>query len=135
MPYTFKVEQEPALLVFRVDGETRSVEECRWFADQVLANAKEAGCTRILLDERALDMEITSHDVYTLAEKYWPELLPEGLRIAAIHSEKNRAVGASFETMLRNRSINYKSHESEEEARVWLAMHAAAEREDNRSAS
>ncbi len=85
-----------------------------------MKEAEKYDCDRFLFDERKLVMNLTSHDVYLLAEEFSGKLLHSGFRVAALHTIDNAHVGSDFETMLRNRSFNYRSFAEREEAVAWL---------------
>lgn len=120
MPYKYTLINHTDYLLFDESGAAENIDDARQFALAAMREAKNNDCLRLLFDERELDMNLTSHDVYVLAEEFSLIVPPAGLRIAAIHSVKNKEVGSTFETMLQNRSVNYRSFELEEDAIEWL---------------
>lgn len=120
MPYEYTVEKRDGYLWLDVQGDADTPEDASWFAGEAVREAAESGCDRLLLDERKLNMRLTSYDVYVLAELLSEAIPLSGLRVATLHSEMNREVGQVFETMLQNRSMIYRSFVDERKALDWL---------------
>jgi len=124
MPYRYRVDKKDDYIFFDVRGEADTVEDSRWFANEAIKEAERLDCDCLFFDERHLSMNLTSHDVYVLAEEFSQLLLHSGLRVAAFHVADNSDVGGAFETMLRNRSFNYRSFTDKDEALDWLVLKA-----------
>lgn len=120
MPYEYSLTYRTKYLFFDESGSADNLDDARLFAIKAMQEAEHHNCSRLLFDERKLEMNLTSHDVYILAEEFSLIVPPAGLRVAALHSAHNKEVGRTFETMLQNRSVNYRSFESEDEAIAWL---------------
>lgn len=120
MAYKYNVTQESGYLHFTISGNAHNAEDARQFAYKVIVQAEASACSNIFFDEKKLETNLTSHDIYTLAEEFSGLIVSEGFRIAALHTARNAEVGKMFETMLQNRSINYRTFMDKKEALNWL---------------
>lgn len=120
MSYHYNLTIKNDHIRFDNHGEVETIDDARQFGHAAMSEALHHGRDRLLFYEKELVMNLTTHDVYLLAEEFADKLLHSGLRVAAVHADHNREVGQHFETMLRNRSFNYRSFVDEQEALVWL---------------
>ena len=116
--YTLHREEEYVLLV--TTGDVRTVDDVLTFVDAAVKDVKKRQCSRMLIDETELRVNMDQYDTYSFAEELANHLPAQGLKIATIHAAQNKEVYGWAETFLRNRSINYRSFPNKEEALGWL---------------
>jgi hypothetical protein len=77
---------DEALIEVRYDGRTTLAD--RLEARRVAARACEAhGFSRILVDTRAMEADLSLSDVFDLASSLWSSELPRGVRIVVLADE------------------------------------------------
>jgi hypothetical protein len=76
---------------------------------------------RILLDKTKFLNHFDYHDAVVFADSPISDfMVNKRLRIAALIRPSNLEVERAYETLMRNRSVNYKPFISQEEAMDWL---------------
>jgi hypothetical protein len=103
------------------DGEVSDAETFIEWGVKLVAKAREARRTRVLVDNRTFHLNLSSLDIITFAnfleEKGAAKL---GLRLAVLSNPHNPENSRMVETALVNRSASYKSFRNQEEAKEWL---------------
>lgn len=120
MGYDIELEKQKDYLLVSLGGEANNVDDVMLLANTVLKAAKQHNYTNILFDERKVTLNLDQHDVYNCTEELGTFLPSEGICVAAVHNAKDVIIFQCFETMLQNRSINYRIFETIEEAEKWL---------------
>lgn len=120
MTYAFQFIKKDEYLLVELSGEGNTVDDVLLLADAVLKEAKKAGTYCIMFDERNVTLNLDQHDVYCITEALADSLPGEGMRVAVIYNVEFLEIYKSFETMLQNRSINYKLFDSPKKAEAWL---------------
>ena len=103
------------------DGEVSDAESFIEWALSLVAKAREARRTKVLVDNRTFRLNLSSLDIITFAnyleEKGAAKL---GLRLAVLSNPHNPENSRMVETALVNRSASYKSFGNQVEAKEWL---------------
>ncbi|MGL1863042.1 MAG: hypothetical protein OCC46_11025 [Pseudodesulfovibrio sp.] len=120
MTYDYAMTMKDDYLLVTIGGESNTIEDVLSLADRVLIEAKRNNCTCILFDERTVTVNLDQHDVYQCTEALAEHLPSAGIRVAVVHNTTDLAIYQCFETMLRNRSINYKLFDDFQSAEKWL---------------
>ncbi|BDQ34584.1 hypothetical protein [Pseudodesulfovibrio portus] len=82
---------------------------------------RASGLKRILLDERGLVLGVDTHEAYLVGESEQIVMAAiQGYRFASVPDPANKARNENFETMLRNRSVNYRVFDTIADAEEWL---------------
>lgn len=121
MTYTQIFTVKDGYLLCITDGEVSDSETYIQWGLALIAKAREARHTRILVDNRTFRLKLTPLDVITFAdymEKMGGNKL--GLRLAVLSCVQNLDVSRMVETSLINRSATYKSFLNQKEAQEWL---------------
>lgn len=91
------------------------------YVARVLSFGKRSGLRRVLLDERELTLGTDMYEAYQIGEsEAVVTAAMGGYRFACLASPENRDRNKAFETVMRNRSVNYRVFDSLEEAETWL---------------
>lgn len=121
MAYELKYTDKDGVLVVKVTGHYADVEEFIGKMKEEKVEFLARGAKRILFDDRELDMILDVLDAVIFAESVLEdEVQTEGYRYACLPPESGRRFYATFETILQNRSINYRLFDNEAEAIHWL---------------
>ncbi|OIQ51718.1 hypothetical protein BerOc1_00175 [Pseudodesulfovibrio hydrargyri] len=103
------------------DGEVSDAETFIEWGLKLVAKAREARRTKVLVDNRTFRLHLSSLDIITFAnfmeEKGAAKL---GLRMAVLSNPHNPENSRMVETALVNRSASYKSFRNQVEAKEWL---------------
>ncbi len=123
MTYQHQFIDKDDYLLCNSQGEILDSDCFLKWAKQVMTVASELGHTKILFDNRSLNLNLASLDVVTFAkelEEMGAALL--GLRMAVASSSDNYETSRLVETSLTNRSASYKSFSELSEAKEWLFL-------------
>lgn len=121
MPISFEFKAKEKYLLCTARGITKTLAEVQEYAGAVLAEAGKTGFKRILLDERELPDELNAYDITLFAKNLAAELVPvRGLRVAVICTSAKIDIIKTYETMLQNRSMNYRGFTDLDAALEWL---------------
>lgn len=103
---------------------TGRIDSGKEFIDKVLVGADkvlELNVRLVLLDERQLELKLDNLDVKLGVESLdSSEVHTLGLRIACLCSPESRALYSMYETVYRNRAINFRTFDDEQAAISWL---------------
>jgi len=114
------VEPKYKYFVVRITGPVTNG-SLREYVSLIMDFAQESGLKRILLDERELSIEADMYEAYLVGES--DEIVTaaiEGYRFACVPDPANRSRNEAFETVMRNRSVNYRVFDSVRVAERWL---------------
>ncbi len=117
--YTFTRHDD--YLYVEASGTISSDEEMETHAHCVADEADRQNCSKILIYDRDLSIQLTPFDTISFAERMDEiSLALKGLRIAVVVTPHNKESRAFIETALVNRSVQYKAVGSREEGLDWL---------------
>jgi len=133
MAYEYTVRVESSHILFDVSGSAESAADVLDFAQCLINECKYHNRLRILLDERDLQSSLDQMDTYTFAEELAKSVPLMGFKIAAVFAMGKAERYAWIETILQNRSINYKVFPTVDLAAQWLSD-KRAEKDDVQSA-
>lgn len=121
MPYSLTYRTEDQILVVKVSGYYSDIGD---FLDKMETENKKfltTGTRRVLFDDRDLEITLDILDCIVFAERVLDEgLQTKGFRYACIPSDTGWDYYRAFETVLQNRSINYRLFKNERDAIDWL---------------
>ena len=120
MPSRYTIHQEAEYVLLVLGGDVRTADEVLAFVNSMLIDLKKRRCSKVLIDETALFVDVDQFETYSFAEKLATHLPAQGLRIATIYAPQNKEVYGWAETFLRNRSINYRTFPDKDSALKWL---------------
>ncbi|MCJ2165745.1 MULTISPECIES: hypothetical protein [unclassified Pseudodesulfovibrio] len=121
MSYTATIQYFDNYIRVTTSGSIDSIEELFEYAALLAQKGEEYATTRALLDERTLVNRTDVMDAYTLSESnITAESAMKGVRIASLITPESMELGTVFETILRNRSLNFKIFTDEKKAIAWL---------------
>ncbi|BCS89999.1 hypothetical protein [Pseudodesulfovibrio sediminis] len=101
----------------RIDSGDEFIDKVLVGADKVL----ELDVRLVLLDELQLELALDNLDIKLgVGSLDHSEVHTLGLRIACLFPPANRALYTMYETVYRNRSINFRLFDDEQAAIAWL---------------
>ena len=114
------IEPRDRYFVVRVTGEVGG-HTLGEYVSAVMAFGQEFGMNRVLLDERAMGNRVDTYEAYLAGEsEEFVKMAQMGYRIACVPDSANRIKNKNFETMMTNRSVNYRVFDTIREAEAWL---------------
>jgi hypothetical protein len=121
MPYTIAIQHLDSYIRVTTSGTIDSFEELFEYAALLVQKGEEYHTTRAFLDERNLVDHCDVMDAYALSESdITAESAMKGVRIATLIAPENMEHSTAFETIVRNRSLNFKIFTDEKKAIAWL---------------
>jgi hypothetical protein len=115
-----EVEPKDTYVLVRMSGTMPAgtlKKEIARFMDAVRAS----GLKRFLVDERGLVLGIDMHEAYLVGESEQTVFAAtQGYRFASVPDPANKARNENFETLMRNRSVNYRVFDTIADAEEWL---------------
>jgi len=120
MGFKIQIESRRAYLLVTLSGVLRSVDEAVCIAEQAIPAAQDGGYSRILQDERKLNVVMDVYDTMLAADQTGDFAPWSGIRVASLRSDRNWEIGKITETMLQNRSIIFKVFKDVDAAIDWL---------------
>lgn len=121
MPFNRSFKEEADLVRMITTGSIDTVEE---YLDKLKIGTlrlKQLRPRRVLVDDTELTVNLDVLDVSLgAADLEKDEFSSLGIRAAALYRPEHKGIYRVIETAYRNRSINYRLFESEEEALAWL---------------
>ncbi|EGB13860.1 hypothetical protein DND132_0644 [Pseudodesulfovibrio mercurii] len=121
MAYTQIFTSKNEYLLCITDGVVDDAETFIEWALKLVAKAREARRTRILVDNRTLRLDLSPLDIITFANFLEDQGTAKlGLRLAVLSNPHNPETSRLVETALVNRSASYRSFRSQQEAQEWL---------------
>lgn len=121
MPFTLVFIDKHDHLLLIGDGCLRNEEEYLDWCVISVKKAKELNHNRLLFDNRTLSLELTQYEALEVADRL-VEMGSQklGFRVAVLSCKKTMDIAQFVETSFINRSLVYKSFDSQEEALKWL---------------
>ncbi|WP_316898620.1 hypothetical protein [Pseudodesulfovibrio indicus] len=121
MSYTACIQSMDSYLIVTVSGSIESSEELADLAGLLVSMGREYGMTRALLKEYRLIKNVDALDIYSVGEaQVSVEAAAMGVRVACLPNPDEIQLAHTLETVLCNRSVNYRIFEDEETAVAWL---------------
>ena len=121
MPYFTSLQYLNGYLRVTVTGTLESVEELFNYARLLAKEGEEHQTTRALVDERKLVDHTDLMDAYILSESdFTADMAMRGVRVACLAGPENLEQTMAFETVMQNRSLNYRVFTDEDTATAWL---------------
>ena len=121
MPITQVVTNKQDYLHLIDDGRINTKEDFLALCVDAITKALEFGQKKILLDNRTMSIELTTHDVLEVATQLVEMNAQElGLRFAVISSRDSSELAEFVETSFTKRAAMYKRFDSQKEALRWL---------------
>ena len=121
MPFAQIATKKEDHILFKGDGSLKEPEEFIQWCMMSISMAQESGQSRLLYDNRTLQLDLTQHDITTVSEQLADDGIQLlGLRFAVVSSVKTLAVAKLIETAFANRSAAYKIFDTQKKALEWL---------------
>ena len=121
MSYTCERVDMGGYLLVRNSGVIDSFDVMSERVEKSVARLKEGDFSRLLIDDRELLLRLEPFDISRIGQEHEERAFHlEGVRIACLYHPTCREQYGMLETVHRNRSINFRLFESEEEALRWL---------------
>lgn len=121
MAYSLTYTEKDGVLVVKVTGRYLDVGEFIGKMKEEMVEFQKRGARRILFDDQELDMILDVFDAVVFAESVLEQgVQTEGYRYACLPPEGGRQFYATFETILQNRSVNYRLFDNGADAIHWL---------------
>jgi len=115
--YTLEVKEN--LLLVKAAGRDGDVSDVIQYGQALIEAAVQAGCTRVLCDERELEYAIGTLDIYKSASMI-SKTAPHIARVAIVCDPLFLEDGQFWETVAVNRGLMVRMFTEMEEARDWL---------------
>lgn len=121
MPYKASFQYQGTYLKVTLSGSLESTEELFDYAQLLVRMGEEYQTRRALVDKRKLEDKTDLMDAYQLSEsKLTADSAMKGVRIACLADSTNLEHLTAYETVMQNRSLNYKIFTDEDLATAWL---------------
>ncbi|QJB58236.1 hypothetical protein [Pseudodesulfovibrio sp. zrk46] len=121
MAIKYEIIQEDGYIRIVTTGVLKSIDDLIQYGTLMYDQAIAAGIPRILLDEENMEDAAEASTIYRWCEHEVVAMTAAaGIRIAGICTAENFECNKVFETMLQNRSYNFKVFQNEQEAVAWL---------------
>lgn len=121
MPFTQIATDKDDYMIFIGDGSIRNAEEFFEWCATSIKKAQECGHSRLLYDNRTLQLDLSQHDIMTVGDLLLEMGVPSlGLRFAVLSSVNTAAASQGVDTAFANRSVTYKRFDSQKDALKWL---------------
>lgn len=119
MAITYSLEVKENLLLVKAAGRDDDVNDVIQYGQALIEAAVQAGCTRVLCDERELEYAIGTLDIYQSASMI-AQTAPHIARVAIVCNPQFLKEGEFWETVAVNRGLMVRMFTEMEEARDWL---------------
>ncbi len=119
MSLDLRVDVADDILVITTSGVLGNLDQHLDYVRAVHAEVVRLGKTRLLLDERALQYNLKTAEVFKLGENVAGTVEP-AMRIAVVTEARKGSRFEFFEDVVRNRGLRYKVFLSREDAEAWL---------------
>lgn len=121
MAITFKARREDGYIRIISTGVLKTLEELIQYGTYMYDQGVATGVPRILLDEKDMEDAADASTIYEWCEHdIVVKTAAAGIRIAGVSTPENYKSNKVFETMLQNRSYNFRVFLDEQEAIRWL---------------
>lgn len=121
MAIEYQIQVQGSLLVVVAKGADESFEQATTYSAAVIEAAISSQCKKILCDERQLDYQLSTFEIFNLAE-YASQYAKHVVKIAIVCNSKHLNDGKFYETVSRNRGMIIRVTSDFEEAKRWLEM-------------
>lgn len=122
MSFDLQFKESDGVLSVICQGDICTLESVFKKVGAAIVKMGETQARRVLVDDRKLAMSLDAHDVNQLADRLDAgEFQKMGIRLGCLCRPEDRHIYKMIETAYRNRSINFRLFESEQEALSWLA--------------
>lgn len=116
-----QVIRENGYLRFVTTGVLASLDDVIAYGTLMYDQAVDTGVYRVLLDEKGMEDAAEASTIYEWCENdVVARTAAAGIRIAGVSTKENFEINKVYETMLQNRSYNFRVFLTEEEAVAWL---------------
>jgi len=121
MPITFKTDSRGSYLYIKGEGGYSSFQDLKKNIDALLIEANKKSCSRILLDQRNITVNVDAFDLIKFADYLDSiSIQSSGFRIVALPNPDFIDKFNAFQTAANNRSFAYRLFKSETKAVDWL---------------
>lgn len=121
MAVKYEAIQEDGYIRIVTTGVLKTLDELIEYGTFMYNQAMSSGILRILLDEENMEDAADASTIYKWCEHdIVAKTATAGIRIAGTCSAENFECNKVFETMLQNRSYNFRVFMDENEAIEWL---------------
>lgn len=121
MAISINVTTEDGYIRIKPSGVLETIEDLIEYGSYIYNQARLSGIPRVLLDEKDMEDAAEANTIYDWCEhEVVHKTATAGIRIAGISEPENYEINVMFETMLQNRSYNFKTFLNETEAIKWL---------------
>jgi len=121
MSYSIEFVEEDSHLLAAITGEISSYDALSEKVRKVMEEAEKREHKRVLVDDRALRMNVDFYDAQCLAREIEEASMQlKGFRIACLCKPEVKASYRVFETNHQNRSFNFRAFMDLEAALDWL---------------
>ena len=121
MQYTYIFTDKQNYLLCSTSGEVKDVSSLITYSEAIILETRKLGHSRLLIDDRALTVDLSPLDVITFSEHLAnTDFAKLGIRIAVIYSPRNKEISHVFETAMTNRSVSFQTFKDLKDAEEWL---------------
>ncbi|MDC0335898.1 hypothetical protein OAN24_03245 [Pseudodesulfovibrio sp.] len=121
MAYSIAVKQEEGILVVITTGVLDSLDDWNEARMLVFDKIHESGANKVLFDERGWDLRMDVHDLLRFVEGLNHDGVQyKGLRFACLYLADKAKLYTAYETICRNRALNYMVFQDKQKAIEWL---------------
>jgi len=121
MPYTACIQHLDTHLEISIRGTLATEEELADFVELLTRMSIDYNTTRGLLDGRFLKKELDVLAIYKMAESEpVAQAAIRGVRLACLPNPEQMDYSTTMETLLHNRSVEYRVFTDRDEAVAWL---------------
>lgn len=121
MAISFTTRVEDGVLYVTASGFDESLEDTQKYSYAVIQASKQTGVKKVLCDERQLDYQLSTIDLYVLAE-FIVEHAPVMAKVALVSNERYKSDIQFWEIVSQNRGLVVKVFFDLEEAKAWIKV-------------
>ncbi|TAL34452.1 MAG: hypothetical protein EPN93_12075 [Spirochaetes bacterium] len=127
MSFRYDITEIDAHLLVTSRGVQNTLTESLAYIKTIVDTCRNRNLALVLLDEREVAYRETMLDTHIMVE-FLTEKLKEFpvKKIACVPAKRYYSQVRDFETLMRNKSLNYKTFRDMELARAWLLDHGAS---------
>jgi hypothetical protein len=121
MGFKYSIDKTDTHLLVTATGIQESLSECLAYIKTIIETCALEGYDCILLDERTVSYHETMLDTYVMAE-FAAEKMEAyaGIKCASVPNPRFYSQARDFETLMKNKSLNFKCFRDIAQAEAWL---------------
>jgi hypothetical protein len=121
MGFKYTIDKANNHLIVTSSGTQDSLSECLAYIKTIIETCALEDHKCVLLDERSVHYHETMLDTYVMAEFIAEKLEGRtGIKIACVPNPRYYSQVRDFETLMKNKSLNFKTFRDIAQAEAWL---------------